>query len=130
MDVRLSPTAESGITLSEREITRRLLLSNGVPEAAMAPVGDGVTSTYEEALAVRAWISTNQTKTLLIVTDISHTRRARWIFRKELEGTGVQVRVHAIEPREYGTTNWWLHEEGLVAFQNELLKSLYYWAKY
>ena len=87
-------------------------------------------STYDEARAVRAWLATNSAKSILIATDLSHTRRARWIFQKELEGTGVQVRVHAIQPKEYGLTNWWQHEEGLIAFQNEFIKSLYYHLKY
>jgi uncharacterized SAM-binding protein YcdF (DUF218 family) len=130
MDVKLDQVAEKGLTLSEREITRRVLLSNGVPESAIMAVGNGVATTYDESLAVRAWLATNIAKTILITTDLSHTRRARWIFRKELQGTGVQVRVHAIEPRGYSTTNWWLHEEGLIAFQNEWLKSIYYWFKY
>jgi uncharacterized SAM-binding protein YcdF (DUF218 family) len=130
MDVKLNPLAEQGLVLSEREITRRVLLSNNVPETAITAVGDGVASTYDESRAVRMWLATNGAKSILIATDLTHTRRARWIFRKELDGVGVQVHVRAIQPRDYGLTNWWLHEEGLIAFQNEFLKSLYYWAKY
>jgi uncharacterized SAM-binding protein YcdF (DUF218 family) len=130
MDVKLNPASEQGIISSEREITRRVLLSNNVPEAAIVAVGDGVATTYDESRAVRAWLATNSAKSILIATDLSHTRRARWIFRKELQGTGIQVHIHAINPQEYGMTNWWKHEEGLIAFQNELLKSLYYHLKY
>jgi uncharacterized SAM-binding protein YcdF (DUF218 family) len=130
MNVKLNTLAERGLTLSEGEITRRVLLSNGVPETAMVAVGDGVASTYDESRAVRAWLTTNSAKTILITTDLSHTRRARWIFRKELNGAGVQVHVHAVAPWEYGTTNWWRHEDGVIAFQNELVKFIYYWAKY
>jgi uncharacterized SAM-binding protein YcdF (DUF218 family) len=130
MDVKLSPPAEKGIMLSEREITRRVLLSNNVPETAMVAVGDGVATTYDESRAVRAWLATNSAKSILIATDLSHTRRARWIFRKELEGIGVQVHVHAIIPNEYNVSNWWQNEQGLIAFQNEFLKYAYYWFKY
>jgi len=131
MNVKLNPAMEQGLMPSERELTRRVLLSNHVPEAAMTAVGDAVATTYDESRAVRAWLSTNNSvKSILITTDLSHTRRARWIFRKELHDTGVQVHIHAIQPNEYGLTNWWLHEEGLVAFQNEFIKSVYYWVKY
>jgi len=131
MDVKLNPATEQGLMPSEREITRRVLLGNHVPETAMVAVGDGVATTYDESRAVRGWLATNDSaKTILIATDLSHTRRARWIFRKELEGTGVQVHVHAIQPQEYGLTNWWKHEEGVIAFQNEWLKFAYYWLKY
>jgi uncharacterized SAM-binding protein YcdF (DUF218 family) len=130
MDVKLNPAAELGLVLSEREITRQVLLSNHVPETALVAVGHGVATTYDESLAVRAWLATNSAKSILIATDLSHTRRARWIFRKQLKGAGVQVHVSAIQPKEYGVTNWWLHEEGLIAFQNEFIKSLYYRLKY
>jgi len=131
MNVKFNPVAEQGVTLPQREITRRVLLSNGIPETAMVAVGNGVANTYDESLAVRAWLATNNSaKTILIVTDLWHTRRARWIFRKELQGTGVQVHVHAIDPREYSVSNWWQHKQGLLAFNNEFIKSVYYWVKY
>jgi uncharacterized SAM-binding protein YcdF (DUF218 family) len=130
MDVKRNPASEQGLMPSEGEITRRVLLSHHVPEAAIMAVGNGVASTYDESRAVRAWLATNSAKSILIATDLSHTRRARWIFRKELDGAGVRVYVHAIQPPQYGVTNWWLNEEGLVAFQDELIKSLYYHLKY
>jgi uncharacterized SAM-binding protein YcdF (DUF218 family) len=130
MDVKPNPASEQGLMPSEREITRRVLLSNQVPESAITAVGNGVATTYDESCAVRAWLATNSAKSILIATDLSHTRRARWIFRKELQGTGVQVHVHAIEPEEYSTSNWWKHEEGLIAFETELLKLAYYHFKY
>ncbi len=131
MDVKLNPATEQGLMPSEREITRRVLLSKHVPEAAITVVGNGVASTYDESLAVRAWLSTNNSvKSILITTDLSHTRRARWIFRRELDGTGVQVHVHAIQLPQYGVTNWWRHEDGLIAFQTEFLKFAYYRLKY
>jgi uncharacterized SAM-binding protein YcdF (DUF218 family) len=130
MKTKVNPAVELGVMPSEAEITRRLLLSNHVPENAMVAVGHGVASTFDESRAVREWLATNNARSILIATDLSHTRRARWVFRKELEGTGVQVHVHAIPPKEYGLTNWWLHEEGLIAFQNELFKFAYYRFKY
>jgi hypothetical protein len=30
----------------------------------------------------------------------------------------------------YSAGNWWLDERGLLAFQNEIVKSLYYWLRY
>ncbi|MGO8698116.1 MAG: YdcF family protein [Limisphaerales bacterium] len=130
MDNKVNPAVELGVMPSEAEVTRRLLLSNNVPPNAMVAVGHGVASTFDESRAVRAWLATNNAKSILIATDLSHTRRARWVFRKELEGTGVQVHVHAIIPKEYNVSNWWRDEQGLIAFQNEWLKFCYYWLKY
>jgi uncharacterized SAM-binding protein YcdF (DUF218 family) len=126
MDVKLSPSAQIGIVPSEREQTRRLLLTNSVPETAMMAIGDGVTNTYEESQAVRAWLEKSHASSIIIATDLAHTRRVRWLFRKQLKGSGAQIHVHAVQPVEYSVANWWKHEEGLIAFQNELIKYLYY----
>jgi uncharacterized SAM-binding protein YcdF (DUF218 family) len=130
MDVKPGPTTELGITVPEKELTHRVLLSNNVPEAAMEAIGDGVTSTYDESRAVRAWVEKTGAKSLIIPTDLFHTRRARWLFHKELKGTGAEVRIVAVNTRQYDATNWWKNEQGLIAFQNEWIKSLYYHWKY
>jgi uncharacterized SAM-binding protein YcdF (DUF218 family) len=130
MDVKLSPTTELGITLPEAELTRRVLLSNNVPETAIEAIGNGVTSTYDESRAVRAWVEKTGAKSIIISTDPFHTRRARWLFRKELKGTGARICLVAAARREYQASNWWQHEQGLIDFQNEFLKSVYYHCKY
>ena len=129
-DVKLSPAAEMGIALSERELTRRVLLSNNVPETAIIVVGKSVANTYEESLAVRTWVEATKAKSIIIVTDLAHSRRARWIFRKELKGTGAQIQMHAVKPKQYGITDWWRHEDGVRASQDEFVKYLYYRLKY
>jgi hypothetical protein len=60
---------------------------------------------------------------------VSHAR-VRWIFRKELRNPKVEIHVVTINPFRYRISDWWQHEEGLIAFQNEVIKSLYYWFKY
>src|SRR5207247_11414936 len=83
-------------------------------------------NTYDEAVALREWIEESKSKGVLIPTDLFHTRRVRWVFRTVLEGTGVDVRVIAVEPPGYNATDWWQHHEGLIAFQNAIIKHLYY----
>jgi uncharacterized SAM-binding protein YcdF (DUF218 family) len=126
MDVKIPPGLDPGIMPSEREETRRLLVTNNVPESAMTAIGGAVANTYDESLAVRAWALQNGAKSILITTDLFHTRRARHQFKKEFKATGVQVRVHAVIPPDYGVNNWWRQEDGFLAFQNEILKSVYY----
>lgn len=130
MNVRLSPAEELGITSPEKEQTHRILLSNNVPETAMTVIGTNVASTYDESRAVRAWIEKTGTKSIVIPTDPFHTRRVRWIFIRELRDTKTQIHVVAIKPLRYGIEDWWQHEEGVIAFQNEWAKLPYYWLKY
>jgi len=130
MDVSLSPTEEAGLKPSERDLTRRILAHEGVPDTAVEAVGRSVKNTFDESVAVRDWAATNGTTRLLIVTELFHTRRVRWLFHKRFKGTPVEIRVVAAAPYKYQVTNWWQHEEGLINFQNEWIKLPYYWLKY
>jgi hypothetical protein len=66
----------------------------------------------------------------MIPTEIFHTRRVHWLFNRMLAGSGITPRIVALNPPEYTSADWWQHEEGLIAFQNEVIKSLYYRLKY
>lgn len=127
---RAGPTAQLGVTAPAAEIVRQILMKQGVAEADVAILNDEVISTHEESIAVRNWIGTNHVKSMIIPTDVFHTRRVRWLFRKQLKDLGVQVLVQAVPVREYKTQDWWQHEPGIVAFQNEVLKYFYYRLKY
>ena len=130
MNPKAVPTTKLGLTPSDTELTRQILTGQGVPASALVIFPDEVNSSYEESLALRAWAKTNAVKSAIIPTDIFHTRRVRWLYRKELKNTGIQVRVEALPVREYTARNWWRNEHGVVAFQNEILKFAYYWVKY
>jgi uncharacterized SAM-binding protein YcdF (DUF218 family) len=130
MDVKLTAgermEQRMGIEATESDGTRLLLLTNGVPEKAIEKIGRQVASTYDEARAVREWARGTKVQSIEIVTDIFHTRRARWVFRRELKGTGIEIHMAGIPTEDYNATNWWQNEAGVIAFQNEIAKYLYY----
>jgi uncharacterized SAM-binding protein YcdF (DUF218 family) len=130
MSVKLSPPEEIGVALSEGELTHRILLTNGIPDTAMSMIGGGVANTYDESKAVQAWMEKSGAKSIIIPTDVFHTRRVRWVFRKELRNTQAEIHVVATDSPRYKINDWGQHEEGLIAFQNELIKLLYYRLKY
>jgi uncharacterized SAM-binding protein YcdF (DUF218 family) len=101
MDVRFGPAEENGMILAQSELTRRILLSNGVPETALTMIGKSVNSTYDESKAVQAWVEKSGAKSIIIPTDLFHTRRARWVFRKELQDTNTEIHVVAVNLRNY-----------------------------
>jgi uncharacterized SAM-binding protein YcdF (DUF218 family) len=115
---------------SHAELNRAVLVKHGVPSAAITEFGDQVSSTYEEARAVLAWAKTSGAKSVIIPMDIFSTRRVRWIFNRQLAPAGIRVIVQAVAPREFGIDDWWQHEEGLISFQNEVIKFIYYRLKY
>jgi uncharacterized SAM-binding protein YcdF (DUF218 family) len=130
MNVRLGPAEELGVGLSEREMTRQILLSNNVPASAMLAVGTNVASTFDESQSVRAWAKQTGAASIVIVTDWFHTRRARWIFRHELKDTPVKIYIVGVDPIRYKIDKWWQSEEGVIQFQNEVAKSVFYRIKY
>jgi uncharacterized SAM-binding protein YcdF (DUF218 family) len=125
---RLSNTDEISMTKPETELAREVLLTKDVPPEAIEVIGKAVTSTRDEADAVQQWSKQNRPKRIIIPTDLFHTRRVRWLFRKTLGDNKTLVMVRAVSPNDYGSSNWWQHEEGLIAFQNEVVKyALYRW---
>ena len=67
---------------------------------------------------------------LIVPTEDFTTRRVRWIFRREFAGLASRIQVQEFEPTQYTTEEWWKTEQGLIAFQNEVLKYIYYRLKY
>ena len=66
---------------------------------------------------------------LLIPTDPFPTRRTNWLFEKTLPPE-LDVRVVVTDHPKYTPANWWQHEEGLIQFQNEVIKWMLYRTKY
>jgi uncharacterized SAM-binding protein YcdF (DUF218 family) len=130
MQPKPEPTTLLGLTPEDTELTRRILTNQGVPASALEVLQNEVTSSYDESIALRDWSKTNAIKSAIIPTDIFHTRRFRWLYRKELKDTGIQISVEAVPVREYTASDWWRNEHGVVAFQNEVLKYAYYRLKY
>ncbi len=87
---------------------------------------DSCLSTMDEALAVKKlkkpW------KSIVLVTDTYHTRRAVRTFQKVLPG------VHVYSSPAYNTTYdekyWWKTESGFMAVFEETFKLKYYFIKY
>jgi uncharacterized SAM-binding protein YcdF (DUF218 family) len=97
-----------------------------------------LTSTFDEAKAVRKWCEANKAHSIIIVTNPFHSRRARWIFNKVLEQPAddrerrlkVSVQVGTVDSKKYDPLDWWQSEEGMIAFNNEWVKTFYYFFKY
>ena len=125
-DIALSPE-EAGRTIShETELIARVLVHEGVPETAQETIGRGVTSTRDEIHAVREWAQRNGAHTILVPTDPYHTRRLSRLGRKVFKGTDIRLLVIAVDPPGYRWQEWWRHDRGVLAFQNELIKSALY----
>jgi uncharacterized SAM-binding protein YcdF (DUF218 family) len=128
-NVRISSmTAE--ILPSETEGNRQVLIKQGVPEEAIELFGSSLSSTFEEAIALRAWALRNQARSLIVPTEYFSSRRVRWILVHEFVGTGTHILVPALDDPQYPRKEWWKDNAALVNFQNELIKYVYYRMRY
>lgn len=88
-----------------------------------------VSSTVEEAKALARWCSRSGATSIVVITNTFHSRRAKRILNIVM-GDGVKVQVATIDNASYNAHDWWQSEEGLIAFNNEWIKTVYYFLKY
>ena len=132
-DVEESPVEQLGLKPSTTQIILGVLRAQGVPDSAVQRIGQKVSSTREEALAVKAWLQSPSANSaapscLLIPTDPFATRRTARFFRKTLPGC--DIRVLRTDPPKFDLERWWTQENSLIAFQNEIIKAAFYFVKY
>ena len=117
-----------GLIVDQGALTVQFLKLETVPDGVIVLLEPEVTSTIEEADALAAWAKANNARSLLATTDIFHTRRARWILNRKLNEVGVDVKMIAVPQKKYDADNWWQAEDGLIDFQNEVIKfAVYRW---
>jgi uncharacterized SAM-binding protein YcdF (DUF218 family) len=109
-----------------------IALEQGVPPEAIAIDDTHVSSTYSEAVRLKEFIakSTVPVKSVLVVSDPFHMRRARLTYEWVL-GDGVNVQMAPIPfdltpYRRY----WWTDEASRRYVKDEYLKIAYYYARY
>jgi uncharacterized SAM-binding protein YcdF (DUF218 family) len=123
------PAERLGVLDSHVDNNRKVLLKLGVPSGDIETFGEGLSNTYEEAVALREWAARTGARSVIVPTEVFSTRRVRWMLRR-LFPDSVIIQVPALEPPEYGRVDWWKSERGLIGFQNEVLKYVYYRLKY
>ncbi|MEM7010356.1 MAG: YdcF family protein [Verrucomicrobiota bacterium] len=134
LDPKPMPTSELGFNPDHTDLTLKILGAKGVPESAIEVIGDNVDSTWDEVEAVRAWIESQpdseRIQSVLIPTDPFHTRRVDWLFEKQLADFNVEIYVVPVVPPNYRPEDWWKSEGGVIRFQNELIKYVFYRINY
>ena len=126
-----APPTKIGVVLKHDEVNLRILRKLGVPDSAIELFGNGSRNTWDEAVALKAWTKQHTTSALIIPAEVFFARRARWVFNHEFSGSGIRIEVPSFDPPNgYSRANWWKTEGGLITFQNEILKYLYYRLNY
>jgi uncharacterized SAM-binding protein YcdF (DUF218 family) len=103
------------------EETIQLLENDGVPKDAIVSFSpsQGVKSTADEARALRIYADVYPLKSVLVVTSMMHSRRARMAIRRALWGKEIRVLVACVGPRAYSPDQF-------PRAREELVKLIYY----
>jgi uncharacterized SAM-binding protein YcdF (DUF218 family) len=126
---RESPGEQLGVVLTSAAANRAVLVKLGVPAEAIESFGVNLRNTHDEALALRDWATQHHIRRIIVPTEIFAARRLRWTLHRVF-GEDATVLVPALNQPEYRDDDWWKDEAGVVSFQNEVLKYVYYRLKY
>jgi uncharacterized SAM-binding protein YcdF (DUF218 family) len=127
---RMESAAQLGAVPTDTEANHAVLRRLGIPDSAIDNFGTGSLNTHEEALALRAWADRTGAKSIIVPTEIFSARRVRWMLDRAFAADDVKIMVPALDPPDYRRDDWWQNDEGIIAFQNEVLKYLYYRLRY
>ncbi len=119
---------EKGRAFIDPLYARTYAMERGVPEERIKLLQS--TSTWEDALAVKAMAEAENVSHLVIVTNYFHSRRAMCVLRHQLANTDVSLSFSPPLSDTYDAETWWQEEQSLVDVSEEWIKVLYYWGKY
>jgi uncharacterized SAM-binding protein YcdF (DUF218 family) len=105
---------------------QRAIEAMGIPENSFKLIGDGVSSTYDEAKATKRFATENGYKSVLLVTSKWHSKRAYLTFKSALKNDGINVIAY---PSKYDTFNpdaWWKNEIDAEEVFGEYIRLIYY----
>ena len=113
----------------ESYMTASNLRQHGVPDSCVEVIRNG-TSTREEAKIILDYCLQNKLRKVMVLSSRLHTHRVNKVFRKKMEEAGIELVVHGAPSSGFKELEWWKDENGMIAVNNEWLKTVYYWWKY
>jgi hypothetical protein len=119
-----------GVEPGHTEANLQVLLKLGVPADATETFGSSNKNTKEEALALLEWTQRHTARAIINPVGSFEARRVRWTFLHEFAGQPVHIEISAFDSPQSLRANWWKDDLGIILFQNEILKFIYYRLKY
>ncbi|MFZ5597639.1 MAG: YdcF family protein [Bacillota bacterium] len=115
--------------LSDADLMLMEAMDRGVPRDAVILEGES-RSTYENAACVKRIIQERNIKSFILVTSSYHTRRAKYVFKRVFEDTGVNFITVAAPDPVFDPENWWKTHEGQQKVLTEYFSIIIYRFKY
>lgn len=122
---------EAGVEFPlNKDVMRKLLIVKGVEEYRVGVIGKWLTSTLEEALALKKYWQSNSFNKLVVVTSPVHSRRVELTFHEIFKDTDVEISVLSDPYDSFNSGKWWKNEGSLLSVVSEGLKILLYRYKF
>jgi uncharacterized SAM-binding protein YcdF (DUF218 family) len=102
------------------ELMEHDLIERGVPKEKILKFSHDAQSTIAEAAALGHLAEEKSWKSVLVVTSNYHTRRAKYIFEKEL-APGTALSVASARDGDFDPYHWWEKRVSVKAFLGELV---------
>ena len=93
-------------------VLRQDAMSRGVAPGDITITDRTVSSTYEEARVTLKLLRKGGMKSVIVVTDPFHSRRAEVIFDDVFRSSGIQVAIHPVAADWYHASTWWMSGSG------------------
>ena len=108
------------------------LKTHGIPDDRIRLIKEPVSSTYDEAKAVREFAIATHLRSLIVITSPYHSRRALWTFRQVFAGTNITIDINPARSTVTGseTESWWGSHRKWLELPLEYVKLIYYWLRY
>jgi uncharacterized SAM-binding protein YcdF (DUF218 family) len=113
-------------TLHSNDI-RIQLLNNGVPSGNILITDIKVSSTLDEAHAIKKLLTNQQFSSAIIETDPYHTRRAALVFRNVFNDSPIKLIFRPVRGSWYNSRTWFLSLDGWKYTILEYLKLFGYY---
>jgi hypothetical protein len=112
--------------LNPAALNLRRLIRNGVPVEVVqfVPTGGSAAELQDIAQGVCNEVRARPVRRITVLVTAHRSARTSWIFRKVLKGTGVEIRVAAVDNKLFDESNWYMSDEGLVAYFVETVEWL------
>jgi len=115
-----------GNNFEQKNFFQKAIEAMGVPSNAFKRIENGVTSTYDEAIATRQFLKENGYKSILIVTSKWHSRRAYLTFKSVIKDDGIKVGIYPSKYDTFDPNAWWKKETDAELVFYEYVRLIYY----
>lgn len=116
-----------GSNFNEKLFLQKAIESMGVPEQSFKLIGDGITSTYDEAKVTKTFLKINGYKSILLVTSKWHSKRAYLTFKSVLnKGDSINIIAYPSKYDSFEPGGWWKSERDIKLVLGEYIKLIYY----